>query len=80
VEDSEEENLRQYFEKTDSFIDTHRKNGNVLVHCMAGVSRSATVVIAYLMKTNKWKYEETLKYVREKRNIVGPNEGFLRQL
>ena len=38
------------------FIDNNLKYGNVLVHCMMGISRSSTIVIAYLMKKYCWCY------------------------
>lgn len=46
--------------------------GKVLVHCHMGISRSATIVIAYLMKTQKKTYREVIKFVQEKRPIVDP--------
>ena len=33
------------FQETYQFIDDHLKTGNVLVHCMMGISRSSTIVI-----------------------------------
>ncbi len=47
---------------------------------MAGASRSATIVIAYLMWNKKWKFEQALNYVKLKRPIICPNDGFLKQL
>eukprot|EP01112_Ceratiomyxa_fruticulosa_P003162 TRINITY_DN1353_c0_g3_i2.p1 TRINITY_DN1353_c0_g3~~TRINITY_DN1353_c0_g3_i2.p1 ORF type:complete len:135 (-),score=21.78 TRINITY_DN1353_c0_g3_i2:110-514(-) len=52
----------------------------VLVHCQAGVSRSSTIVCAYLMFSEGWTVEETLKFVRSKRPIIEPNQGFLLRL
>jgi len=52
----------------------------VVVNCFAGVSRSTTVVLAYLMYKNKWSLEEALDFVIDKRPIVDPNEGFICQL
>jgi protein-tyrosine phosphatase len=50
------------------------------VHCWAGVSRSATIVIAYLMRKNKWPLETAMDYVKQKRNFINPNHGFLAKL
>ena len=47
---------------------------------MAGASRSATIVIAYLMWTKKMKYQEALDFVKKKRFIVFPTYGFREQL
>lgn len=81
AEDFETFNLSQFFNECLDFIETHLKKGNnVLVHCFAGVSRSATIVIAYLMKNNKWKLNDTIKYVKSKRNMIAPNSGFGKQL
>ncbi|KAG2393570.1 hypothetical protein C9374_007101 [Naegleria lovaniensis] len=69
------------FEESFEYIDQAIQNGNtVLVHCMKGRSRSATILIAYLMRKNGWTYLETLRMVQQKRSIVQPNEGFERQL
>ena len=77
VEDICRQNIIQYFGECLNFIKGDEK---ILVHCMVGSSRSATIVIAYLMWIKKWKLEQALKYVQEKRPIVEPNEGFLKQL
>lgn len=45
-----------------------------------GVSRSASTVIAYAMKQQHWSLDEALSYVRDRRSIVKPNDGFLKQL
>lgn len=45
-----------------------------------GVSRSASTVIAYAMKQQNWQLDMALTYVRERRSIVKPNEGFMKQL
>lgn len=59
----------------------HRTQGSrVLVHCKMGVSRSGSTVIAYAMKEYGWSLERALGHVRERRPIVHPNPGFMRQL
>ncbi len=45
-----------------------------------GISRSGSTVIAYAMKQQHWPLEVALAYVRERRPIVKPNEGFMKQL
>ncbi|XP_043272241.1 dual specificity protein phosphatase 19-like [Venturia canescens] len=56
------------------------KRDNILVHCNAGVSRSATIVIAYLMATENFKYEEAYERVKSLRTCIRPNDGFVKQL
>ena len=46
----------------------------------AGVSRSATVILGYLMHTERLTLEESMKILKEARPCVKPNEGFIRQL
>lgn len=48
------------------------KNKNILIHCFVGASRSATIVIYYLMKSKNYTFDEALNYVRQKRPIVNP--------
>jgi len=52
----------------------------VLVHCLAGMSRSATIVIAYLLATTPMTAQEATEFVRSKRSIIRPNYGFAIQL
>jgi protein-tyrosine phosphatase len=47
---------------------------------MGGVSRSSSVVIAFLMKRNQMSLKDAIEYVKERRPIVEPNRGFMRQL
>jgi len=51
-----------------------------LVHCFAGHSRSASFVIAYLMKYYEMTYDDALEFVQKKRETVSPNDGFVTQL
>lgn len=63
-------------------IDNHLLNnlGGVLVHCYAGVSRSVSVVIAYLIWKYNMSYNDALNYIRSSRPIANPNPGFAIQL
>lgn len=53
--------------------------GKVLVHCAMGLSRSSTLVLAYMMIHENMTLVDAIKAVSMKRNI-SPNEGFLEQL
>ncbi|XP_062867896.1 dual specificity protein phosphatase 10 [Trichomycterus rosablanca] len=79
--DNSKQNLRQYFEEVFEFIEeAHQSGRGVLVHCQAGVSRSATIVIAYLMKHTLMTMTDAYKYVRSRRPVVSPNLNFMGQL
>lgn len=51
-------------------------NHRVLIHCVAGNSRSASVVIAWLMQRHALSFDEALTFVQSKRPSVRPNAGF----
>ena len=79
--DSENVNIKQYFEETNAFIDDAiKKNGNVLVHCHAGISRSSAFLMAYIMKSQKMGVDKVLDLLKSKREKVNPNAGFIKQL
>lgn len=81
VYDVEATDLLSHWPDTYNFINTARKSGQaVLVHCKMGVSRSASTVIAYAMKQQHWSLDVALAYTRDRRSIVKPNEGFMKQL
>ena len=54
-------------------------SGKVLVNCLKGMSRSSTVVLAYLMLRKNMTAMDALTVVRRHRSIC-PNDGFLQQL
>ena len=76
IPDLPKENIIQYFGECLLFIDDNKK---ILVHCAAGASRSATIVIAYIMWKNQLELIEAINYISQLRNI-NPNYGFIRQL
>ena len=81
LEDDCASDLLSEFLATSKFIkDAIDGGGRVLVHCNLGVSRSASVVIAYLMCTQHWVLRDAYHYLKEHRPIIHPNSGFLTQL
>jgi protein-tyrosine phosphatase len=79
--DDEIEDATRYFDETYEFIENARScNSKILVHCFMGMSRSATIVIAYLMKHKRWNLKAAFRFVREKRPIIELNVGFMYQL
>mmetsp|Transcript_25359 Transcript_25359/g.22406 ORF Transcript_25359/g.22406 Transcript_25359/m.22406 type:complete len:153 (+) Transcript_25359:96-554(+) len=73
--------LSKYFKECFDYIHKERSKGrNVLVHCMAGVSRSATIVIGYIMTYYGKDMKTAFNMVLEKRRCIGPNYGFRSQL
>jgi protein-tyrosine phosphatase len=81
IDDDENEKISQYFFDVHSIISNAiSQNKNVIVHCAAGMSRSPTLVIAYLMIENNWSFKESIEYVKRQRPIVEPNIGFIKQL
>ncbi|KAH3732986.1 dual specificity protein phosphatase 9 [Pelomyxa schiedti] len=80
VQDLPTENLLDRFPECNAFIEDALFRGAVLVHCSEGVSRSATVVMAYLMWKHHISYEMALQRLRSIRPMVYPNGGFVTQL
>lgn len=71
------DHVNLFFEQTFQWIDQAVQSGEkILIHCRGGVSRSATLVIAYLMKRCRLPYETVLNYVRAQRPAIEPNRGF----
>lgn len=69
--------ISQYFEEISQLI--HNKD-IVLIHCVAGISRSATIVLAYLMRYWNANLKEAFNYVRSKRRQICPNKKFMEYL
>lgn len=82
IKDDPDENIMEY-----ALPDSYKKicsalnqGKNVLVHCQMGISRSASIVIHYIMKRFRMTYSDALRYVRKRRPEIEPNIGFKYQL
>ena len=81
ADDRVDQDMIQYFDQTNKFIDECLKNGgSVYVHCGAGISRSATVVCAYLISALKMSTKQAVSLCQQARPFIKPNEGFMAQL
>uniref|UniRef100_D8QE41 protein-tyrosine-phosphatase n=1 Tax=Schizophyllum commune (strain H4-8 / FGSC 9210) TaxID=578458 RepID=D8QE41_SCHCM len=84
LDDDEQSDILTHFLPSISFIQSELDKGRgVLVHCVAGMSRSVTIVAAYLMYTYKLRPGEAIEIIRHRREgavEVAPNPGFLYQL
>lgn len=90
IDDSPTENISSYFDSTYDFIEKHiSERKNVLVNCWAGISRSTTLILNWIIR-NIYKncpslhppqaVTNSLNFVRESRPIINPNPGFIKQL
>lgn len=81
VEDVRSASLISHFDDVNKFVnEVKKKNGSLLIHCMAGVSRSATITCAILMYQNKWKVKNAFSHLHKSRNCVNPNDTFKKEL
>jgi protein-tyrosine phosphatase len=79
AKDNSEMDLKSKFEPICNFLKQH-ENERVLVHCQAGISRSATACLAYLMKEKHMSLDSSFIELKKRREIVCPNFSFLGQL
>ncbi|XP_004504136.1 protein-tyrosine-phosphatase MKP1-like [Cicer arietinum] len=81
LQDSPTEDITSIlYDVFDYFEDVRLQGGRVLVHCCQGVSRSTSLVIAYLMWREGQSFEDAFHYVKNARGVTNPNMGFASQL
>lgn len=80
-QDNPDEDILFYFKDISDILEQCIVRGKpVLIHCLGGISRSPTLVCAYLMKSCGLTWRQALAFVKAKRSCVDPNIGFLSQL
>ena len=72
--------IENHFSECYNFIKKGLKEGNVLVHCYSGISRSVAIIIMYLMKSLNIPYQGALEIVKVSRIQANPNNGFVSKL
>ena len=80
IDDTFTEDLTAVFKDTIEIIDQSLQEGKCLVHCFAGISRSPTIIVAYLVEKKGYDLDAALKLVKGKRSISKPNPNFMNQL
>jgi hypothetical protein len=76
IDDNPDENIKKYFNTSYNFI----RHGPTVIHCAAGISRSATIAAAFLMRQYKLSASDALKHLKKCRSMINPNQGFVKQL
>ncbi|KAG7386743.1 Serine/threonine/tyrosine-interacting-like protein 1 [Phytophthora pseudosyringae] len=82
IKDRPEADISSFFDAAYRFIESAKRaqHGRVLVHCTQGISRSATLVIMYLMRANNWSLVTAVNFAMASRGVVYPNQGFVKSL
>lgn len=79
LDDDPNSDISKHFEESIRFISANKQT-NVLVHCVSGISRSASIVLAYMIKHKSLPYSKAYRLVQNKRKQIYPNSGFKKQL
>lgn len=73
--------LSPFFEQAFKFIEKVRQNGGrVFIHCLAGISRSPALAVAYVMRHLTLTADDAYRYIKARRPQISPNFNFLGQL
>ncbi|EPS70614.1 hypothetical protein M569_04148, partial [Genlisea aurea] len=81
ISDDEDADIRDIFQEAHDFVhQVEQIDGKVLVHCFEGKSRSATLVLSYLMLRKGFKMAEAWKALKRVHRRAQPNDGFARIL
>ncbi|XP_063432086.1 dual specificity protein phosphatase 1-like isoform X1 [Mytilus trossulus] len=81
VEDDGSTDLAKWFREAIQFIDNEKyRGGKTMVHCHAGISRSATICLAYIMYNEKIDLNTAFEYVKSRKHEISPNLSFMQQL
>eukprot|EP00746_Dinoflagellata_sp_MGD_P003794 gnl/MRDRNA2_/MRDRNA2_107355_c0_seq1.p1 gnl/MRDRNA2_/MRDRNA2_107355_c0~~gnl/MRDRNA2_/MRDRNA2_107355_c0_seq1.p1 ORF type:complete len:161 (+),score=34.26 gnl/MRDRNA2_/MRDRNA2_107355_c0_seq1:85-567(+) len=77
IEDGgDDDSIVDHFKSATDFVETARSSGGiVLVHCMMGINRSATVALAVLMNLEDWTLKRAFEHVHHCRSCVDPFQG-----
>ena len=80
IEDDLNTNITKHLDQSVEYIEKTLEKGNLLIHCQQGMSRSASMIIAYLIKNDNCDYYKAYYWQKTKRSTVAPNYKFVEQL
>eukprot|EP01098_Paradermamoeba_levis_P016937 TRINITY_DN943_c0_g2_i1.p1 TRINITY_DN943_c0_g2~~TRINITY_DN943_c0_g2_i1.p1 ORF type:complete len:211 (-),score=42.53 TRINITY_DN943_c0_g2_i1:177-809(-) len=81
IDDSPRVEIQKHFDEAHNFLQkVHESRGTCLVHCQAGISRSSTITISFLMRHLKLPLNDAFQLTKSRRDVVSPNLGFILQL
>jgi len=78
--DSSGQDLKQHFQQGCNLLKENMPHGATLVHCQQGISRSATLCLAFLMQQLEMSFDTAFQSLKQRRQCVSPNFAFLGQL
>ena len=79
VEDLKGNSLSAFYEHFYQLMATDPER-NILIHCYAGRSRSASLVVYYLAKHYKFTVDEAIAFLKERRPIININKEFIHEI
>lgn len=77
MDDSLDEDLNKFLNLAINFIE---KSDKVYIHCQGGISRSASIAIAYIMWKESKSFDNAFEFVKLRRQCINPNSAFIQQL
>ena len=81
IEDTPHARIQDVWEESFRHIEAAKQaGGKVLIHCRAGVSRGGCCTMAYLMRHQGMSLRTAFEWVKQRRPIIHPNKGFMKQL
>jgi protein-tyrosine phosphatase len=82
INDNSENHILLYLNNVLEFIEEAQSNndGNILIHCYMGSSRSASITLAYLIYKYNFSLNKGLKYLKKKRDIININTNFIKDI
>ena len=83
LKDDEDADIYKYFGRVCRLLNKIiiESNQHILIHCLAGASRSVALMSSYLLYNDVVKCQHTaIRFIRERRSCAHPNNGFINQL